>query len=81
MAQLNYIMLEELQDERTKIFGDFKDLKTNIQKVETDLLQMKNNLNAIAGAVQLADRLIESAKNQVYDTEMYKEKKKVTKKK
>ena len=81
MAKLNYIMLEELQDERTKIFGDFKDLKTNIQKVETDLLQMKNNLNAIAGAVQLADRLIESAKNQVYDTEMYKEKKKVTKKK
>lgn len=74
-------MLEELQDERTKIFGDFKDLKTNIQKVETDLLQMKNNLSALAGAVQLADRLIESAKKQVYDTDLYKEKKKVTKKK
>ena len=74
-------MLEELQDERTKIFGDFKDLKTNIQKVETDLLQMKNNLSALAGAVQLADRLIESAKKQVYDTEIYQEKKKVTKKK
>jgi len=81
MSKLNYIMLEELQDERTKIFGDFKDLKTNIQKVETDLLQMKNNLSALAGAVQLADRLIESAKKQVYDTEIYKEKKKVTKKK
>ena len=81
MTKLNYIMLEELQDERTKIFGDFTDLKTNIQKVETDLLQMKNNLNAIAGAVQLLDRLIESAKKQVYDTEMYKEKKKITKKK
>tara|TARA_A100001011_G_scaffold48437_1_gene46016 strand:- start:302 stop:529 length:228 start_codon:yes stop_codon:yes gene_type:complete len=74
MAKLNYIMLEELEEERNKLTTDFEDMKKNIQKVESDLMQMKNNLNALAGAIQLSNRLVDSAKKQEYDTEKYEEK-------
>ena len=74
MTKLNYIMLEELEEERSKITTDFEDMKKNIQKVESDLMQMKNNLNALAGAIQLSNRLVDSAKKQEYDTEKYEEK-------
>ena len=74
MAKLNYIMLEELEEERNKLTTDFEDMKKNIQKVETDLMQMRNNLNALAGAIQLSNRLVDSAKKQEYDTEKYEEK-------
>ena len=74
MAKLNYIMLEELEEERNKLTTDFEDMKKNIQKVETDLMQMKNNLNALAGAIQLSNRLVDSAKKQEYDTEKFEEK-------
>ena len=69
MAKLNYIMLEELEEERIKLTTDFEDMKKNIQKVETELMQMKNNLNAIAGAIQLSNRLVDSAKKQEYNEE------------
>ena len=74
MAKLNYIMLEELVEERNKLTTDFEDMKKNIQKVEVELNQMKNNLNALAGAIQLSNRLVDSAKKQEYDTEKYEEK-------
>ena len=75
MAKLNYIMLEELEEERNKLTADFEDMKKNIQKVETELMQMKNNLNALAGAIQLSNRLVDSAKKQEYDTDKFEEKK------
>ena len=75
MAKLNYIMLEELEEERNKLTTDFEDMKKNIQKVESDLMQMKNNLNALAGAIQLSNRLVDSAKKQEYDTDKFEEKK------
>ena len=75
MAKLNYIMLEELEEERNKLTSDFEEMKRNIQKVETELMQMKNNLNALAGAIQLSNRLVESAKKQEYDTDKFEEKK------
>ena len=74
MAKLNYIMLEELVEERNKLTTDFEDMKKNIQKVEVELNQMKNNLNALAGAIQLSNKLVDSAKKQEYDTEKYEEK-------
>ena len=67
MAIVNYIMLEELEEERNKLTADFEEMKRNIQKVETDLMQMKNNLNALVGAIQLSNRLVDSAKKQKYD--------------
>ena len=75
MTKLNYIMLEELEEERNKLTADFDEMKKNIQKVETELMQMKNNLNALAGAIQLSNRLVESAKKQEYDTDKFEEKK------
>ena len=69
MSKLNYIMLEELEEERSKLTTDFEDMKKNIQKVETELMQMKNNLNALAGAIQLSNRLVDSAKKQEYNEE------------
>jgi len=74
MAKLNYIMLEELEEERNKLTNDFEEIKKNIQKVEVELNQMKNNLNALAGAIQLSNRLVDSAKKQEYDTEKFEEK-------
>ena len=75
MAKLNYIMLEELEEERNKLTSDFEEMKRNIQKVETELMQMKNNLNALIGAIQLSNRLVDSAKKQEYDTDKFEEKK------
>ena len=69
MAKLNYIMLEELEKEQDKLTDDFNDMKKNIVKVETELMHMKNNLNALAGAIQLTNKLIKSAKTQEYDEE------------
>jgi len=74
MAKLNYIMLEELEEERNKLTTDFDEMKKNVQKVEVELNQMKNNLNALAGVIQLSNRLVDSAKKQEYDTEKYEEK-------
>jgi len=70
-----YIMLKELEEERIKLTNDFEEIKNNIQKVEVELNQMKNNLNALAGAIQLANRLVESAKKQDDDKEKSEEKK------
>jgi len=67
-------MLEELEEEKEKLTDDFNDMKKNIVKVETELMHMKNNLNALAGAIQQTNKLIESAKKQEYDTEKYEEK-------
>lgn len=75
MTKMNYIMLEELEEERSKMTTDFEDMKKNIQKVETELMQMKNNLNALAGAIQLSNKLVDSAKKQKHDTDKFEEKK------
>ena len=79
MAKLNYVMLDELEAERVKLTTDFEDMKKNIQKVEVELNQMKNNLNALVGAIQLSNKLIDSAKKQEYDTEKFEEKGKAIK--
>ena len=39
-------------------------MKKNIQKVEVDLIQMKANMNAINGAIQQTDRLLNKLKNE-----------------
>ena len=62
-------MLKELESEKDKLTNDFEEMKKNMQKVEVELNQMKNNLNALAGAIQLTNKLIESAKTQEYDEE------------
>ena len=61
MAKLFYITLKELESERDTLLNDFNDLKTKIINVENDVVKMKNNLNALAGAVQQSEKLIKMA--------------------
>ena len=58
------INLEQLTSEKIGLQKDFDTLGKNIKQVETDLVQMKANLNAINGAVQQVDRLINKIKNE-----------------
>ena len=61
MAKLFYITLKELESERDTLVNDFNDLKSKIINVENDVVKMKNNLNALAGAVQQSEKLIKLA--------------------
>ena len=61
MAKLFYITLKELESERDTLVNDFNDLKSKIINVENDVVKMKNNLNALAGAVQQSEKLIKIA--------------------
>ena len=58
------IDLQTLQEEKTLLQKDFEEMKKNIQKVEVDLIQMKANMNAINGAIQQTDRLLNKLKNE-----------------
>ena len=58
------INLETLQEEKMLLQKDFEEMKKNIQKVEVDLIQMKANMNAINGAIQQTDRLLNKLKNE-----------------
>jgi len=61
MAEYKYVTLKELEGEKLVLKTDFDTLKSNILKLETDISQMRNNLSAVSGAVQVIDRLIQKA--------------------
>ena len=52
------IELATLHEEKTLLQKDFDEMKRNITKVEMDLVQMKANMNALNGAIQQTNRLI-----------------------
>ena len=58
------IDLATLQEEKVLLQNDFEEMTKNIRKVEVDLGQMKANLNAINGAVQQVERLMNKIKNE-----------------
>ena len=58
------INLETLQEEKALLQKDFDEMKRNITKVEMDLVQMKANMNAINGAIQQTDRLLNKLRNE-----------------
>ena len=47
-----------LLEERKVLEEDFNTTKDRIAKVEKDLSNMKNNINAVYGAIQQIDKLI-----------------------
>ena len=47
-----------LLEERKVLEEDFNTTKDRIEKVEKDLSNMKNNINAVYGAIQQIDKLI-----------------------
>tara|TARA_Y100001968_G_scaffold209934_1_gene193039 strand:+ start:1289 stop:1495 length:207 start_codon:yes stop_codon:yes gene_type:complete len=58
------IDMATLQEEKVLLQKDFDEMKKNIQKVEVDLIQMKANMNAINGAIQQTERLLNKLKNE-----------------
>ena len=48
-----------LLDERKVLESDFNTVSDRIKQVEKDLGTMKSNLNALYGAIQQTDRLLE----------------------
>ena len=58
------IDMARLQEEKVLLQKDFEEMKKNIQKVEVDLIQMKANMNAINGAIQQTDRLLNRLRNE-----------------
>ena len=58
------IDMATLQEEKVLLQKDFEEMKKNIQKVEVDLIQMKAHMNAINGASQQTDRLLNKLRNE-----------------
>ena len=58
------IDMATLQEEKVLLKKDFEEMKKNIQKVEVDLVQMRANMNAINGAIQQTDRLLNKLRNE-----------------
>jgi phage shock protein A len=53
------IKYEQLIEEKSVLKTDFDKLTTQISQVTNDLAQMKANLNALSGAIQQTNKLIE----------------------
>ena len=54
-----------LLEQRAALEKDFNDTQENIKRVETEIGNMKSNLNAIYGAIQQVDKLISLSKDKV----------------
>ena len=55
---MNTLGIDTLQKEKAQLQDDFNKLGGQVKQVETDLGQMKANLNAINGALQEVNKLI-----------------------
>ena len=51
-----------LLEERKVLENDFNTLNDRIKQVEKDTVTMKSNLNAVYGAIQQVDKLLEKLK-------------------
>ena len=55
------ISLDTLIEEKTLLQKDFDEISKKAKQIESDLLQMRNNLNALNGAIQQTNKLISLA--------------------
>jgi len=55
------ISVDTLIEERTLLQKDFDQLNKKIKQVEVEIIQMKANLNALNGAIQQTNKLIDLA--------------------
>ena len=53
------ISVEQLNEEKMVLKSDFDKMNSQINKLTNDLAQMKANLNALNGAIQQVNKLIE----------------------
>ena len=49
------ITKEEIEKRKSNLQADFQTVKNKIEESEAAILSMKNNLNALAGAIQQCD--------------------------
>ncbi len=56
------LKIEELIDEKNILEADYDKMSSQIRKFEIDLNQMKANLHAVDGALQLARKLVAKAR-------------------
>ena len=52
------IDLKTLQNEKIRLRKDFDELSTKIITFDKEIISMKNNLNALHGAIQQTEKLI-----------------------
>ena len=64
-----------LQQERKQLKTDFDTLSSKVTQVEKDLGSMKSNLNAVYGAIQQVDKLIQLDKGSTKEKEKEPEEK------
>ena len=57
------VSTQDLMKERYALNKSFTDLKTKIETVEKEVAGMRNNLNAINGAMQIVDKMIDKDEN------------------
>ena len=55
------ISVDTLIEEKTLLQKDFDQLSKKMKQVEIEMIQMKANLNALNGAIQQTNKLIELA--------------------
>ena len=55
------ISVDKLIEEKTLLQKDFDQLSRKMKQVEIEMIQMKANLNALNGAIQQTNKLIEMA--------------------
>ena len=55
------ISVDKLIEEKTLLQKDFDQLSKKMKQVEIDMIQMKANLNALNGAIQQTNKLIDMA--------------------
>ena len=55
------ISVDKLIEEKTLLQKDFDQLGKKMKQVEIDMIQMKANLNALNGAIQQTNKLIDMA--------------------
>ena len=58
------ITLQDLIEEKNTLQSDYDKLSSHIRKVELDLGQLKANMNAVDGALQLARKLVAKAESE-----------------
>ena len=58
------ITIDKLIEEKTLLQKDFDELSKKIKQVEIEVVQMRANMNAINGAIQQTDRLLNKLKNE-----------------
>ena len=58
------ISVEKLIEEKTLLQKDFDELNKKVKQVEIEVIQMRANMNAINGAIQQTDRLLNKLRNE-----------------